>query len=107
MMPAPEVRLSAADIRDRFNAGRYAERAADDTDLSVCVGQELDIGAAPAWAPKGVRSRMIRYEDQYGRTVAWAHQYGYPNGQPIRGTRPDPKFLFEGGVRYKLDPALG
>jgi hypothetical protein len=50
---------------------------------------------------------MIRYEDQHGHTIAWAHQYGHPNGQPIRGTRPDPKFLFEDGVRYKLDPALG
>jgi hypothetical protein len=106
MASTPEVRLSAADIRTRFNAGKYAERAADDTDVSVCVSQELDIGPAPTWAPKGARSRIIKYADQNGLVVAIAHQYGYPDGRPIRNTKPDPKFLFEGGTRYKLDPRL-
>lgn len=53
---------------------------------------------------------MIAYSDADGRTIAFAHQYGLPDGTPIhsrgRQTRPDPKFLFEDGVRYKYDPKL-
>jgi hypothetical protein len=50
---------------------------------------------------------MIRYEDQHGRTIAWAHQYLFADGRHIPQTpRPDPKFVFENGIRYKLDPAL-
>jgi hypothetical protein len=54
---------------------------------------------------------MISYSDAAGRTIAFAHQYGFPDGTPIRTrargqSRPDPKFLFEGGTRYKHDPKL-
>jgi len=50
---------------------------------------------------------MIEYHDEHGRTVAWAHQYRLPDGRPIPQTpKPDPKFLFEDGTRYKLDPRL-
>jgi hypothetical protein len=109
-MPAPQVRLSAADIRIRFNAGRYAERAADDTDPSVTIVEILDNGPAPAWAPQGARSQMLVFQDEHGMTIAWAHQYGHPDGKPIRTrrgqSRPDPKFLFEDGTRYKHDPKL-
>jgi hypothetical protein len=106
MVPAPEVKLSAKDIRTRFNAAGYHRRAQDDTDPSVSIGQILDNGPAPAWAPKGARSQMIEYHNAQGRTIAWAHQYGFPNGRPIPKSRPDPKFLFEDGTRYKYDPNL-
>ena len=49
---------------------------------------------------------MVEFADEKGRTVAWAHQYGFPDGKPIGRTKPDPKFLFEGGTRYKHDPKL-
>lgn len=49
---------------------------------------------------------MVEYEDAAGRTIAWAHQYGFAAGTCIPRKRADPKFLFEDGVRYKLDPAL-
>lgn len=54
---------------------------------------------------------MIVYSDAAGLTIAFAHQYGLPDGTPIRTrergqSRPDPKFLFEGGIRYKHDPKL-
>jgi hypothetical protein len=39
-----------------------------------------------------------------GRTVVIAHQYGTQSGDPVAGTLPDPKFIFEGGVRYKFSP---
>jgi hypothetical protein len=54
---------------------------------------------------------MLRYQDEHGYTVAVAHQYGFPNGTPInrrgRATKPDPKFVFEEGTRFKIDPSLG
>jgi hypothetical protein len=109
MTTAPEVRLSAADLRARFNAGRYAERADDHSDPSVVVGKELDIGRAPAWAPRGARSRMIELRDANGTVVAWAHKYCFPSGRCIPSNpRPDPKFLFEDGIRFKLEkPVVG
>jgi|SRR5664279_2883741 len=106
MVPAPEVRLSARDIRARFNEGKYAVRASDDTDSSVRVRQVVDGGPAPAWAPPGARSQMIEYENEEGRVIAWAHQYGFPDGTCIPKKRADPKFLFEEGVRYKYDRRL-
>src|ERR1700722_11251572 len=110
MVPAPESRLSAVDIRARFNAGRYAERAEDNNDLSCEVVEIRDIGPAPSWAPAGARSQVLRYEDEHGMTVAVAHQYGFPGGAPVyrrgRPTKPDPKFVFEEDPRFKLDPRL-
>jgi hypothetical protein len=45
-----------------------------------------------------------RILDLHGRTVAWVHEKaGRPNGEPAEGTWADPKYLFEGGTRYKLD----
>jgi hypothetical protein len=104
MVPAPEVKLSATAIRARFNAAGYFARSRDDTDPSVTVGQIVDNGPAPAWAPKGARSQMIEYHNEQGRTIAWAHQYGFADGRPIGRTRPDPKFLLEDGTRWKHDP---
>ncbi len=49
---------------------------------------------------------MITYLDQWDRTIVIAHQYGRPNGDPTPRTFPDPKFLFEDGIRYKHDPNL-
>jgi hypothetical protein len=53
---------------------------------------------------------MVVYSDANGMTIAFAHQYGLPDGTPIqsrgRQTRADPKFIFEDGVRYKYDPKL-
>jgi len=97
-------------MRLRFNASEYARRANDATDPSVSVREIVDRGPAPAWAPAGARSQIIAYSDAYGATIAIAHQYGLPDGTPIksrgRRTRPDPKFIFEDGVRYKYDPKL-
>jgi hypothetical protein len=53
---------------------------------------------------------VLRYQDEHGMTVAVAHQYGFPDGTPIkrRGvpTKPDPKFVFEEGTRFKIDRRL-
>jgi hypothetical protein len=106
MVPAPQVKLSAADIQRRFNEGRYFERLRDDEDETVHLGDVEDVGPAPRRYPAGTRSQVVTYLDQWDRTIVIAHQYGRPNGDPIQGTLPDPKFLFEDGVRSKYDPTL-
>jgi hypothetical protein len=50
---------------------------------------------------------MVEFLDQDGRTIAWVHERaGRPNGEPAEGTWADPKYLFEGDVRYKYDPLV-
>jgi hypothetical protein len=105
-MAAPQEHLSTAAIQKRFNEGRYFERCMDDSDESVHLGEIVDIGPAPPNFPTSIRSQMVAYLDQWDRTVMWAHQHGRSDGTPAEGTRPDPKFLFEGGVRYKHDKRL-
>jgi hypothetical protein len=97
-MSAPEQYSSPAELRHRFNEGRYFERLlAGELHATIQV-----VGPAPKRFRIGMESQMITYRDESGRTVAIVHQYGERDGTPAKGTRPDPKFLFENGVRYKL-----
>src|SRR5256885_3744682 len=97
-MPAPVERVSARSLRARFNDGRYYERLQEGE-----FHQEiLDVGPAPARFPDGTRSQMITYRDKQERTIVIAHQYGRQDGVPALGTKPDPKFMFEAGVPYKV-----
>ena len=94
---AREEYLSPRELRARFNVGGYYERA-QSGELSLEI---TDIGRAPARFPKTVRSQIVTYLSSTGRTLAITHQYGYANGDVVEGTLPDPKFLFEDGIRYK------
>jgi hypothetical protein len=59
-------------------------------------------GPAPKRSPKGTRSQVVEFLDQWDNTVVWGHQKaGRPDGHPAEGTWTDPKFIFEAGVRYK------
>jgi hypothetical protein len=97
-MTPPLKYVTPGELRKRFNDGRYFERL----QVGEFVAQVPDIGQAPARFPGDIRSQIVAYLDQSGLTVAIVHQYGRQNADPAEGTRPDPKFLFEGGVRYKL-----
>lgn len=103
---APEiVWLTEAEIQDRFNKGRYYERFLDDEDESVHLGEVVDVGPSPKDAPKGGRSQTVTFLDRFDDTIVVAHQKcGRPNGTVVEGTWTDPKFLYEGGVRYKALP---
>lgn len=49
----------------------------------------------------------MTFLDNWDRTIVIAHQRaGRPDGTPAPGTLTDPKFIFEGGIRYKHDPSL-
>ena len=101
-MSAPEVWLGRRPLQRRFNAGRYPERLEAG---ELHIGVIEDVGPSPRGSPKGTRSQMIEYWDRWDNTVVRAHQKaGRPDGTPAPGTWTDPKYLFEGGVRYKHDP---
>lgn len=85
-------------MRHRFNEGGYVARLA----AGELIAEITLIGPAPARFPKGFQSQILTYQDARSQTVAIVHQYGRPDGTPAKGTRPDPKFLFEDGVRFKL-----
>jgi hypothetical protein len=97
-MAAPLKYCSPVDLRKRFNEGRYRERL----EQGEFVPEITIVGLAPARFPAGTASQIISYLDHNARTIAIVHQYGDTLGNPAAGTEPDPKFLFEGGVRYKL-----
>lgn len=64
-------------------------------------------GPAPKGSPKSTRSQMVEFLDRWDDTVVWAHQKaGRPDGQPAVGTCTDPKYIYEGGVRYKWSKHL-
>lgn len=100
-MAAPLEWLTPEQIQARFNTGGYYERMQDDDDQSVHLGEIEDVAPSPSDFPTYVRSQMVTYLDQFDDTIVIAHQNGRSNGLAAEGTRPDPKYLFEGGVRYK------
>ena len=97
-MAAPEKYVTEAELRHRFNGGSYYERLQN----GEFMPEITDIGPAPAGYPSSARSQIVAYIDQQGRTIAIVHQYGTEYGDAAGDSLPDPKFLFEGGVRYKL-----
>jgi hypothetical protein len=102
-MPAPVERVSAKALRALFNDGRYYERLQEG---EFHLGEIVDVGRAPARFPAGTRSQMVTYLNEQNLTVVIAHQYGRQDGTPALGTKPDPKFMFERGVRYKFSPYM-
>jgi hypothetical protein len=109
MAQPPVQYVSKEELRRLFNEGRYFERV-ESGELLI---SEVVLGCpSPANFPIGARSQMVEYQTRQGRTVAWVHQDGDEYGNPAEGSKPDPKFLFHNGVRYKLSdfppsPPLG
>jgi hypothetical protein len=97
-MAAPEEYVTRSELRRRFNEGRYYERM-QSGELTPDIH---DVGPAPRRFGDDVKSQMVGYIDAAGRTIAIVHQYGLPSGAAAMDTLPDPMFLFEGGVRYKI-----
>jgi hypothetical protein len=95
---APEKYVSQDELRSLFNDGRYYQRMQE----GEFIPEVTDVGPSPSRFPGEVRSQTVAYIDQTGRTIVIVHQYGYDNGDVAEGTLPDPKFIFESGVRHKL-----
>ena len=95
---APEKYVSQDELRSLFSHGRYYERMQQ----GEFMPEVHDVGPSPSRFSSDVRSQTVAYIDQAGRTIVIVHQYGYDNGDVAENALPDPKFIFEKGVRYKL-----
>lgn len=102
------MRVTANELRDRFNRGYYWEQA----EIEKVYEQEV-VYEAPAAAdtnlPTGTLSQEILYRKN-GEFVARVHQYLLPGdqrdelGRPLLGGSgmPDPKELIEDDIWYHL-----
>lgn len=83
--------MTPTELRERFNAGRYYERAVANELLATI---ESERPARPeANQPAGTLSQMVWYYDGTGQRVALVHQYLRRDGSLGASGRPDPKRL--------------
>lgn len=92
--------VEAQEIFRRFNEGRYWERA-QAGELSQQLRRNGHPSPPLASEPFCTRSQIIAYHDASGTKVAVVHQYLRENGTVGLSGRPDPQYLFSGGVIYK------
>ena len=88
-------------MRQRFNEGRYWERA-QIGELRIKEWDSRHPSLPAANEPYCTRSLMLSYLDQDDNEVARVHQYLRPDGTVGASGRPDPKRLYEGGILYRL-----
>jgi len=87
----PVRRVTPAELRELFNAGRYHERVVANEMIATV---ESERPARPeANEPAGTISQMVWYHDASLRRVALIHQYLRRDGTLGGSGRPDPKRL--------------
>lgn len=95
------MRVSAQEMRERFNASDLLSRIQDGT--VVAVETDRSIPAPSAQQPPGTVSLQYSYRDAAtGEELARVHQYTKPDGTLGGSGKPDPKRLLLGGVLYRL-----
>jgi len=95
------------DIRNRFNRGRFWERA-QAGELGVRVRDSYVPRRRIKGEPSRTKTQMVEYLDPVtGRLVALVHQYRRPDGSLGGSGRPDPKELLDDdGCLYYIDPTM-
>jgi len=100
--PPPIERILEPELRQRFNDGRYWERA-QAGELHAVVTDTRHPSLPVANEPICTESQMVSYRDQDGQEIARVHQYLRPDKETLGASgRPDPKRLYEGGILYRL-----
>ncbi len=97
MKAPPRRRVPCAELRQRFNAGGYAQRLEEGT-LRAVLKDECR--ATSRDEPPGTRSQTVADPDEQGQRIVLVHQYLRPDGSIGGSGRPDPKWLLEGGIVY-------
>jgi hypothetical protein len=99
---APTLLVSAGDLRRRFAAGTYLQRA-NEGEFGCCLKGDSTIrfGHQPA----GSRNIAVAYLNSLGHRIFVVHFFLIPDastwGWRIGASgQPDPKWLFEDGVVY-------
>jgi hypothetical protein len=84
--------ISSSELRSRFNAGRYLNRAAHGE--FVCCLKDVKRPSSPDETP-GTLSYIVGYLDSSGKQVFLVHLYLRPNGDIGGSGREDPKWLLD------------
>jgi hypothetical protein len=93
--------VSIAELRRRFNTGRFEERALVGG-YGCCLRDRYATTLADAGDP--VESLLIGWTDEAGRLRFYAHGFFRADGAIIASGLLDPKLLLDDdGVYYKLD----
>jgi hypothetical protein len=92
--------VPARDVRHRFNEGDYWQRASAGEFRQV-IARDGHPSQERSGEPYCTRSQIIGYWNSDGEMIAKVHQYLRPDGTIGGSGRPDPKVLFEHGVRYR------
>ncbi|MEW5982695.1 MAG: hypothetical protein AB1806_10030 [Acidobacteriota bacterium] len=103
MPSSPPVRFVAGHhLRTRFNLGRYADRIAQGEFTAVPARRDRHLTKATRSMPPCTLSQVVAYSNHQGQLVAVVHQYRLADGSLGASGKPDPKYLFEDGVIYKV-----
>jgi hypothetical protein len=89
--------VSEAEIRRRFAAGDYLNRALAG-EFGCCLTREKLSQSKDE--PPGTRSLTVSYVDDAGHRIFLVHFYLRPDGTIGGSGKLDPKWLFEDGVVY-------
>lgn len=89
----PVQHVPAAVLRQRFNEGTYAARAAQGLLRPATVRRAHLQNPATHSEPWCTHSHLLRYLDTEGQWIAEVHQYERPDGTLGGSGRPDPKRL--------------
>jgi hypothetical protein len=88
-----------SEIRQRFNVGRYWERAVAG-EFQQVLRRDSHPSLENSTEPFCTRSQIVAYVGQNGERLAIVHQYLRGDGALGGAGRPDPKMLIDEGIAY-------
>ena len=106
MTESPVQLVSEDDLRARFNAGKYWQRARAG-ELRQVLRRNGHPTTDQSGEPFCTRSQVLAYFDPQGLCVAVVRQYLRPDGTIGASGQPDPKLVVEAGVMYRLPSRAG
>jgi hypothetical protein len=100
-MPYPITRIDEWEMRERFNTGRYWERALAG-EFQIHIRRDTHPSRMEADEPFCTQTQEVSYLDANGNEIVRVHQYLRTNGDLGASGRPDPKRILENGTLYRL-----
>ena len=90
-------RLSNKELRQKFNDGRFWERAKTGELSKVILSRHIPYSSNE---PIGTESQIVSLRDSNDEEVARVHIYLRPDGTFGGSSKPDPKIVLEGNTLY-------
>jgi hypothetical protein len=88
-------------IRKIFNDGQFWQRMKNGELREIVM--ESHPASSKSGQPRGTKSQICSYRDQYGHEVARVHQFKRKDGTLGASGKPDPKKLLHKGVLYLVN----